>query len=151
MKFKPIRFIPEYAGIHFMKAARYGFVGSAILIFFTIIIYFAIGINLGIDFRGGTLIEIRTAAPADLSVLREKLGALELGSGVELQEFGAPTDVLIRLPTQSDERRSKLPSRRCARHLAPGSTIAASRPSGPRSRRASRAAASSPSSSQSFW
>ena len=40
----------EYAGIHFMKAARYGFVGSAILIFFTIIIYFAIGINLGIDF-----------------------------------------------------------------------------------------------------
>jgi preprotein translocase subunit SecF len=120
MKFKPIRFIPESAGIHFMRAARYGFIGSSILIVVTIIIYFAIGVNLGIDFRGGTLIEIRTAAPADLSVLREQLGALELGSGVELQEFGAPTDVLIRLPTQNDEKAQQAAVEKVRQALGPG-------------------------------
>ena len=76
MRFKPLRFIPETAGIHFMRAARYGFVGSSILIVITIIIYFLIGLNFGIDFRGGTLMEIRTQGPADLTALRETLGSL---------------------------------------------------------------------------
>jgi preprotein translocase subunit SecF len=101
---KPLRFVPDNADIRFMRTARYGFVASAFLIIGSIILFLTVGLNYGIDFRGGTIIEIRTPSPADLSSLRSKLGTLDLGSGVELQEFGAANDVLIRLPTEGDEQ-----------------------------------------------
>src|SRR3954468_18267339 len=132
MRFKPLRFIPETAGIHFMRAARYGFVGSLILIVATILIYFAIGLNFGIDFRGGTLMEIRTQGPADLTALRETLGSLELGRGVELQEFGATTDVLIRLPTQTDEKAQQASVDKVRHALGPGIDYRRSETVGPK-------------------
>jgi preprotein translocase subunit SecF len=101
---KPFRFVPDDANIKFMRTARIGFVGSAILIVVSLMLFLTVGLNYGIDFRGGTIIEVRTSGPADLAGLRAKLGALDLGSGVELQEFGAVNDVLIRLPTEGDEQ-----------------------------------------------
>jgi preprotein translocase subunit SecF len=57
-------------------------------------------LNFGIDFRGGTLVEVQSkAGAADLGALRTRMGALNLGE-VQLQQFGAPTDVLIRLEQQ---------------------------------------------------
>jgi preprotein translocase subunit SecF len=65
-----------------------------------IVAYFSIGLNFGIDFIGGTVIEIQSkTGPADLSRIRSTLNALNLGD-VQLQQFGAPTDVLIRIPQQ---------------------------------------------------
>ena len=68
-----------------------------------ILIYVVDGLNYGIDFKGGTLIEVRTQGPARSAALRQKLGALGLGepnSGVRC----APTDVLIRLPNPARRR-----------------------------------------------
>ncbi|MPZ58826.1 MAG: protein translocase subunit SecF [Rhizobiales bacterium] len=73
---------------------------SAVLSLLAVLVFFTVGLNFGIDFRGGTLIEIQTkGGQADLAALRAKLGDLGLGE-VQLQQFGAPTDVLIRVAQQ---------------------------------------------------
>jgi len=60
------------------------------------------GLNFGIDFRGGILIEVQTRGPADIPELRRSLGALDLGD-IQIQEFGAPNDVLIRVQQQEGD------------------------------------------------
>jgi preprotein translocase SecF subunit len=63
------------------------------------LLFIFVGLHYGIDFKGGVAIVIRTEQTADLDELRSKVDALGLGSS-ELQEFGSPRDVLIRLPLQ---------------------------------------------------
>lgn len=56
------------------------------------------GLNCGVDFRGGTVLELTTKTPADLGVVRETLSARDLGD-VQVQAFGSATDVLVRFET----------------------------------------------------
>src|SRR4029434_7669077 len=58
------------------------------------------GLNFGIDFIGGTVMEVQSKrGPADLAKMRATLGGLQLGD-VQLQQFGTPNDVLIRVARQ---------------------------------------------------
>src|ERR1700744_845989 len=83
-----------------MRFRRISFPISAMLSIAAIFLYFFHGLNFGIDFVGGTLIEVQTkAGPADLAKMRTTIGALKLGD-FQLQQFGAPNDVLIRIPQQ---------------------------------------------------
>src|ERR1044071_7681750 len=83
-----------------MQFRRISFPISALLSVIAIFLFFHPGLNLGIDFRGGTLIELQTkTGPADLAAMRTKLTALNLGD-VQLQSFGGPSDVLIRVAQQ---------------------------------------------------
>jgi len=62
--------------------------------------FIASGLNYGVDFKGGTMIELRAKqGNADIKALREKVGGLGLGD-VQIQTFGTPTDVLIRIEQQ---------------------------------------------------
>jgi len=96
----PLRLIPDDTKIPFMKLARIRTPISLGLMALSIVLLFTVGLNQGIDFKGGTVIEVRShAAAADLAEIREKVNALGLGD-VEVQGIGEPTDVLIRVGMQ---------------------------------------------------
>jgi preprotein translocase subunit SecF len=99
MAYKPIRFIPDDTKIPFMLLSRFGFFASGLLSLGSLLLFLFVGLNVGVDFKGGSVITIRTEQPADLDHLRTTLDGLGLGL-VELQEFGSPNDVLIRVGTQ---------------------------------------------------
>lgn len=85
-----------------MRWRRATFVLSSVLIVLSIGLFFARGLNYGIDFRGGVMIEIKTPTVMELGMLRTGLNNLGLGE-VSIQEFGAPDDILIRVERQEGD------------------------------------------------
>ncbi len=95
-----LKLIPDQTAIRFMRWRSFSFAGSSAAIVASFILVIVLGLNFGIDFRGGTLIEIQSKdGPADIADIRTRVGDLGLGD-VQIQEFGAPTDVLIRVEQQ---------------------------------------------------
>ena len=97
---KPLRLIPDDTKIRFMRLSRYGFFLSGLLCLASILLFIFVGLNIGVDFKGGTTISIRTEQAANIDELRSKVDSLGLGSA-ELQEYGSPRDILIRLESQA--------------------------------------------------
>lgn len=97
---KGIRFIPHDTRIGFIHLRMISFVLSGLLILGSIGLFFTAGLNYGIDFKGGTLIEVRNkTGPVNLSDMRASLSKIGVGE-VQIQEFGEPSDVLIRIEQQ---------------------------------------------------
>ena len=96
---KAIKLIPHDTNINFIGMRYLAFALSFIVFFGSIGLAGGKGLNFGIDFAGGTLIEIRTPAEPDLGDMRAMLADLDLGA-ISIQEFGAPDDLLIRMPQQ---------------------------------------------------
>jgi len=95
-----MRIVPDDTKFDFIRFRRISFPISAVLSIFAIVLYFSHGLNFGIDFRGGTLLEIQQkSGPADIAQLRATLSGLGLGD-VQLQLFGGPNDVLVRIGQQ---------------------------------------------------
>src|SRR5205809_803172 len=107
---RPLIVIRRVPKIDFMRWHLYGFAFSLALTAATIGLFLTVGLNYGIDFIGGTLIEARTTnGPADLAAMRAKLDALHLGDASlqAISDMGSgscavspPDCVLIRLPQQ---------------------------------------------------
>jgi preprotein translocase subunit SecF len=97
-----LRLIPERPNLKVMNKRKIALTFSSTLVLLSIILSIVPGLNFGIDFRGGTVVEIRTQGPADMAELRAKMASLDLGD-VALQRFGADTDVLIRIEKQGQE------------------------------------------------
>jgi preprotein translocase subunit SecF len=96
-----LRIVPDDTKFDFMRFRRVSFPSSAILSIVAICLYFFVGLNFGIDFVGGTLLEVKTMSgeAADLAKMRSSVDGLGLGE-IQLQEFGTPDRVLIRIPQQ---------------------------------------------------
>lgn len=95
-----LRFVPDNSNINFVGVRFLAYVFSLILVIASIGVIATKGLNFGIDFTGGTAIEVRVPDPApELDALRVVLNDLKLGA-ISIQSFGQPDDLLIRLPEQ---------------------------------------------------
>lgn len=99
MFLRAYNFIPHDTKIDFVAKRWFGFGLTILLTLATIVSLSINGLNLGIDFKGGILIEAKSEQNIDLASLRKDLNALNLGE-ITLQEFGSPKDLLIRVQRQ---------------------------------------------------
>jgi preprotein translocase subunit SecF len=96
---RPLQLIPAGIAIPFIGKRTLFFVFSCFLILASLALFAVRGLNYGIDFKGGILIEVKTAEQADIGAMRSTLSDLGVGE-VGLQEFGAPDEILIRVQRQ---------------------------------------------------
>jgi len=101
-------FFPHGTHIDFMRWKGVCLAASLVAMAIALALFFVPGLNYGIDFKGGTLIEIGSkSGPIDIGDIRSKVSSLGLGD-VQVQEFGRPEDVMIRVETQPGGDKAQL-------------------------------------------
>ncbi|CAE6897029.1 MAG: protein translocase subunit SecF [Pseudomonadaceae bacterium] len=93
--------------INFMGVRNLAFAVTALLTLLALGSFFVKGLNYGLDFTGGTQIELAYEQPADLSKVRSTLGAAGFADAV-VQSFGATTDVVVRMQGDDPELGTKV-------------------------------------------
>ncbi|MGH7119846.1 MAG: protein translocase subunit SecF, partial [Acetobacteraceae bacterium] len=96
-----LRLVPDNTKFHFMRARFLGILVSAVLSTASVVLFFYPGLNLGIDFRGGIVIQAETPKPADFGALRAAFAAAGLADA-GLQRAGT-NGVMISLESQATD------------------------------------------------
>jgi len=106
MLLRPHHFIPSGTKFDFVGKRWWAFSVTILLMLLTVGSLAVNGLNLGIDFKGGILIEAKAAQAVDTGALRTDLETLGIGE-VSLQEYGAADDVLIRIQRQEGDEKAQ--------------------------------------------
>ena len=102
-----LKLVPEDTKIRFLHYRKVAMVVSLILMVASAGLFFARGLNLGIDFAGGIMLHIGHEQAIDIGDVRSALLDLELGD-ISVQEFGLPEEVLIRIEGQGSVEADKI-------------------------------------------
>ena len=102
-----LKLVSSTPSLNFLKYMPVSGVSSIAAVLISIGLFFIVGLNLGIDFRGGILIEAQSETPADIGGVRSDLENLGLGD-ISIQSFGSDRDVLIRVQRQEGDERAQL-------------------------------------------
>ena len=126
MLYRPLfRLVPDGTTIQFMRGRYLGLITSAVLSLASLVLFFHPGLRLGIDFRGGVVMEVRTPGPANFDALRVGLAQAKVVDA-GLQRFGGEDQVRIRLDPQGDQNATETTVSRVRQGLeaaAPGTRI----------------------------
>lgn len=94
-----MEFFRQTSPIGFMTYRRIAFIFSTLFLTASLVLIFTKGFNFGIDFSGGTLVQIQYKKPQDLSLIRTTLKQSNIFSGVNVNEFGSPCEFVVKIAT----------------------------------------------------
>ena len=97
-----MRFLNRKTHIDFMGKRKVAFVVSAILMVLSIFSLAFNGLNFGLDFTGGMLIEVNYPSAVEVSQVKASLKSADVNDAV-VQQFGTATDIVVRVPPRSAE------------------------------------------------
>jgi preprotein translocase subunit SecF len=97
---RPLRLVPDGTQIKFMRGRFAGLIVSAILSTASVVLFFYPGLNLGVDFRGGVVVELGAPHALPPQMIRDTLDPLGFGD-LRVQEFGSSNDVLVRFENKA--------------------------------------------------
>ncbi|WP_060825538.1 protein translocase subunit SecF [Sulfurospirillum cavolei] len=97
-----MEFFPHHKVYDFMKVSRFFIVTTLSLAFISIILFFTHGLSYGIDFAGGTVVQLKYEQTAPMDKIREALAKDKLFSGAIVTEFGSPEEVQIRFASTTE-------------------------------------------------
>ena len=102
-----LKLVPDNSAFDFLRQMRLTAAFSAILVLVSIGLFFGKGLNLGIDFRGGILIEAQSQNAVEVAKIRADLSRLSLGD-ISIQSFGSKRDILIRVQRQEGDETAQI-------------------------------------------
>ena len=102
-----LKLVPDNSAFDFLRQMRLTAAFSAILVLVSIGLFLGKGLNLGIDFRGGILIEAQSQNAVEVAKIRSDLSRLSLGD-ISIQSFGSKRDILIRVQRQEGDETAQI-------------------------------------------
>ena len=102
-----LKLVPDNSALDFLRQMRLTAAFSAMLVLVSVGLFFGKGLNLGIDFRGGILIEAQSQNAVEVAKIRSDLSRLSLGD-ISIQSFGSKRDILIRVQRQEGDETAQI-------------------------------------------